>query len=161
MNCYYQLSNHAKAAFNTRLFYISLLILSSIYCTALLGFHTYTWLPIPILIANGFSLFNSLFHLADIIYENRPYPQIDDGLFICLFDIIPNLIIVFSILCYIIYLVQGLIINIQQEFALMIIYAVIIGCSIIPLIGIVLWYFKYCICNLYQGIGDTNYDNTV
>ena len=135
MNC----SPNAQLTFNIRLSYIIFLILSSIYC--IVSFSLYhTLLPLAILIANAMSLFNSLIHVCDIIYYNRHFP-LEDGFLLCMFDLMPNCLIIYSIVCYIIYLSMDLIPTIQMEFALMIIYAIVGAC--VPLIYTIIWYFAY------------------
>lgn len=149
---YYELSSNAKFICQIRIFYLSLLILSTIYCIALISLNTYTLLPIPMLIANGLSLFNSLCHLYEIFYEHRNTPVNEGGL-ICIFDLLPNIIIIFTIVFYIVEIALGQIVNIQQEFALMIIYAVSIGSIIIfPCLCTLIWCIGYCGYTIYKSI---------
>lgn len=143
-------TSNTQTVFKIRLCYITFLILSTIYCMVTLIIYNIL-LPIPILIANAMSLFNSLLHVCDMVHYNHPFPE--DGVLLSLFDIMPNILIIYSIVCYIIYLLMGLIPIVQVEFVLMIGYAVVFGCGIcLPFIGLILWYLGYCFSHLYEAL---------
>ncbi len=157
MNCF-NLCRDAKNTLNLRLGYLSFLIFSIIYCIVLISFNLYTWFTIIIISANTCSMITTLIHIWYLIHTNRETIT-DIEFFIYAWELFPIGTILLGIILYIAYVTS----RIEVEFALMITYAIIIGCVIIiPLICTVICVICLCI-NKYDNIKDKEppYDDTV
>ena len=138
MHCYTNLREDAKTTFKIRAAYIMILLCINIYCAVIIGLNLYRWFPIPIMVANFLSILNSILHLWDTVHHNRSCPHIDEGFFIGLFDVIPNLVVLFIVIAYIVDISMKHNI-IYYEFGMMVFYSSIYGGYVIAaLVGLLI-----------------------
>ena len=158
MNCF-NLCRDAKNTLNVRLCYLAFLICSAIYCVILISFNLYTWFTIIIISANACSIITTFIHIWYLIHTNRGEIT-DTEFYICTWEIIPIGTILFGVIFYIVNVTT----KVEAEFALMIAYAIILGCGIIiPLICTVMGVVCCCILSTYDNVKnrEPQYDSTV
>ena len=161
MNCF-NLCQDAKTAFRIRLCYLAFLIFSASYCVILLSMNLFTWFTIVIISANVFSIIITFIHLWYLIHTNRTGKITVEELYICTWELLPTFFIFLSIIGYIINIYNHS--YIEAEFALMISYALIIGCGIVmPLICTGIGLISCCLLSTYDNIKnrEPQYDSTV